>query len=157
MIFIYELLKYKLTMKFFKNLRLQTKGNDEKKSCLLFQLLNSCSFPIILHVFSFANYLLVLAFWSITSVTTSLVLPVSWLVRPAAILLLSYSSLALDLSFFVLGKHHLKHTIFLPSTDQIVPSIWSLNCSPTSELPDHVERYSRKVFVGGLPPDIDEG
>ena len=66
-------------------------------------------------------------------------------------------SLALDLSFFVLGKHHLKHTIFLPSTDQIVPSIWSLNCSPTSELPDHVERYSRKVFVGGLPPDIDEG
>ena len=85
------------------------------------------------------------------------VLRVSWLVRPAEILLLSYSSLALDFSFFVLGKHHLKHTIFLPSIDQIVPSIWSLNCSPTSELPDHVERYSRKVFVGGLPPDIDEG
>lgn len=46
---------------------------------------------------------------------------------------------------------------FLLSIDQIVPSIWSLNCSPTSDLPDHVERYSRKVFVGGLPPDIDEG
>lgn len=46
---------------------------------------------------------------------------------------------------------------FLSSTDQIVPSIWSLNCSPTSDLPDHIERYSRKVFVGGLPPDIDEG
>ena len=41
--------------------------------------------------------------------------------------------------------------------DQIVPSIWSLSCSPTSDLPDHIERYSRKVFVGGLPPDIDEG
>lgn len=47
--------------------------------------------------------------------------------------------------------------LFLSSTDQIVPSIWSLNCSPTSDLPDHIERYSRKVFVGGLPPDIDEG
>jgi len=23
--------------------------------------------------------------------------------------------------------------------------------------PDRPERYSRKVFVGGLPPDIDEG
>lgn len=35
--------------------------------------------------------------------------------------------------------------------------MWSaLNCSPTSE-PDYTERYSRKVFVGGLPPDIDEG
>ena len=22
---------------------------------------------------------------------------------------------------------------------------------------DHSERFSRKVFVGGLPPDIDEG
>jgi len=41
------------------------------------------------------------------------------------------------------------------SVDQIVPSIW--NCSPTADLPDHIERYSRKVFVGGLPPDIDEG
>eukprot|EP00794_Sanderia_malayensis_P005619 gene5619-6310_t len=40
--------------------------------------------------------------------------------------------------------------------DQIVPSLnSSLNGSPRSEL-DLMERYSRKVFVGGLPPDIDE-
>lgn len=45
--------------------------------------------------------------------------------------------------------------LFVLSVDQIVPSIW--NCSPTADLPDHIERYSRKVFVGGLPPDIDEG
>ena len=32
----------------------------------------------------------------------------------------------------------------------------SLNGSPRSEL-DLMERFSRKVFVGGLPPDIDEG
>uniref|UniRef100_S4RIR9 Cytoplasmic polyadenylation element binding protein 4a n=1 Tax=Petromyzon marinus TaxID=7757 RepID=S4RIR9_PETMA len=29
-------------------------------------------------------------------------------------------------------------------------------CSPRSQNGEHVERYSRKVFVGGLPPDIDE-
>ena len=45
--------------------------------------------------------------------------------------------------------------LFVLPVDQIVPSIW--NCSPTADLPDHIERYSRKVFVGGLPPDIDEG
>ena len=28
---------------------------------------------------------------------------------------------------------------------------------PTSYRPDRPEKYSRKVFVGGLPPDIDEG
>eukprot|EP00795_Rhopilema_esculentum_P012273 gene12273-2915_t len=40
--------------------------------------------------------------------------------------------------------------------DQIVPSFnSSLNGSPRSDL-DLMERYSRKVFVGGLPPDIDE-
>lgn len=150
-------LNINLPWNFFKIWDFKRRVMMKKNLCLLFQLLNSCSFPIILYVFSFANYLLVVAFWSIPTVTTSLVLRVSWLVRPAEILLLSYSSLALDFSFFVLGKHHLKHTIFLPSIDQIVPSIWSLNCSPTSELPDHVERYSRKVFVGGLPPDIDEG
>ncbi|XP_046851358.1 cytoplasmic polyadenylation element-binding protein 4-like isoform X2 [Xenia sp. Carnegie-2017] len=39
--------------------------------------------------------------------------------------------------------------------DQTVPSLGSsLNTSPKSE--DLLERYSRKVFVGGLPPDIDE-
>ena len=33
----------------------------------------------------------------------------------------------------------------------------SLNSSPRSDLDAGVERFSRKVFVGGLPPDIDEG
>ena len=42
--------------------------------------------------------------------------------------------------------------------DQIVPSLGSsLNSSPRSDLDSGVERFSRKVFVGGLPPDIDEG
>ncbi|XP_066926879.1 cytoplasmic polyadenylation element-binding protein 4-like [Clytia hemisphaerica] len=41
--------------------------------------------------------------------------------------------------------------------DQIVPSIGSsLNGSPRSDLDFGIERFSRKVFVGGLPPDIDE-
>lgn len=40
------------------------------------------------------------------------------------------------------------------SLDQTVPSLGSpVNTSPGSE---RLERYSRKVFVGGLPPDIDE-
>lgn len=29
--------------------------------------------------------------------------------------------------------------------------------SPHSQGSDNGERFSRKVFVGGLPPDIDEG
>lgn len=29
--------------------------------------------------------------------------------------------------------------------------------SPQSQNSDVNERFSRKVFVGGLPPDIDEG
>lgn len=29
--------------------------------------------------------------------------------------------------------------------------------SPVSAGSEHGERFSRKVFVGGLPPDIDEG
>ncbi|KAL4231601.1 Cytoplasmic polyadenylation element-binding protein 2 [Mactra antiquata] len=40
------------------------------------------------------------------------------------------------------------------SLDQTVPSLGSpVNTSPGIE---RVERFSRKVFVGGLPPDIDE-
>lgn len=40
--------------------------------------------------------------------------------------------------------------------DQIVPSLSSsINGSPRSDM-DLGERFSRKVFVGGLPPDIDE-
>ena len=52
----------------------------------------------------------------------------------------------------------IKHfVLFLFIADQIVPSFnSSLNGSPRSDL-DIMERYSRKVFVGGLPPDIDEG
>ena len=39
--------------------------------------------------------------------------------------------------------------------DQTVPNLGSpVNTSPGS---DRIERFSRKVFVGGLPPDIDEG
>jgi len=39
--------------------------------------------------------------------------------------------------------------------DQTVPSLGSpANTSPGA---DRMERFSRKVFVGGLPPDIDEG
>lgn len=39
--------------------------------------------------------------------------------------------------------------------DQTVPNLGSpVNTSPGSE---RIERFSRKVFVGGLPPDIDEG
>lgn len=46
------------------------------------------------------------------------------------------------------------------SLDQTVPSLGSPGRagSPTSQISgSHTERYSRKVFVGGLPPDIDEG
>ena len=46
--------------------------------------------------------------------------------------------------------------ITITISDQTVPSLGSsLNTSPKSD--DSLERYSRKVFVGGLPPDIDEG
>ncbi|GFX56930.1 translational regulator orb2 [Trichonephila clavipes] len=42
--------------------------------------------------------------------------------------------------------------------DQIVTSFNTLHMSPnTSRGSESGERYSRKVFVGGLPPDIDEG
>ena len=45
------------------------------------------------------------------------------------------------------------------SLDQTVPSLGSPSHSSPSSLPgvEHIERFSRKVFVGGLPPDIDEG
>ena len=43
--------------------------------------------------------------------------------------------------------------------DQTVPNMSSPNrTSPTTQSGvERMERYSRKVFVGGLPPDIDEG
>lgn len=49
------------------------------------------------------------------------------------------------------------HVIDDGSLDQTVPSLSSPpQSSPNSAL-ERIERYSRKVFVGGLPPDIDEG
>lgn len=42
------------------------------------------------------------------------------------------------------------------STDQGLASLGSAHCFPHLN-GEHIERYSRKVFVGGLPPDIDEG
>uniref|UniRef100_A0A9J8D8G3 Cytoplasmic polyadenylation element binding protein 4 n=1 Tax=Cyprinus carpio carpio TaxID=630221 RepID=A0A9J8D8G3_CYPCA len=40
--------------------------------------------------------------------------------------------------------------------DQSLPGLGSPHCFPHQN-GERVERYSRKVFVGGLPPDIDEG
>lgn len=42
------------------------------------------------------------------------------------------------------------------SGDPGLPGLGSAHCFPHLN-GEHVERYSRKVFVGGLPPDIDEG
>lgn len=42
------------------------------------------------------------------------------------------------------------------SSDQGLASLGSAHCFPHLN-GEHIERYSRKVFVGGLPPDIDEG
>lgn len=41
------------------------------------------------------------------------------------------------------------------SGDQGLPGLGSAHCFPHLN-GERVERYSRKVFVGGLPPDIDE-
>ena len=45
------------------------------------------------------------------------------------------------------------------SLDQTVPNMSSSSRgSPNSQSGlERIERFSRKVFVGGLPPDIDEG
>lgn len=42
------------------------------------------------------------------------------------------------------------------SGDQGLAGLGSAHCFPHLN-GERVERYSRKVFVGGLPPDIDEG
>lgn len=42
------------------------------------------------------------------------------------------------------------------SVDQGLAGLVSAHCFPHLN-GERVERYSRKVFVGGLPPDIDEG
>ncbi|CAL1525947.1 unnamed protein product [Lymnaea stagnalis] len=43
------------------------------------------------------------------------------------------------------------------SLDQTVPNLTGTpRSSPSSQGLDRIERFSRKVFVGGLPPDIDE-
>ena len=41
--------------------------------------------------------------------------------------------------------------------NSILPLNSPARSSPHSVGSDSQERYSRKVFVGGLPPDIDEG
>ena len=42
--------------------------------------------------------------------------------------------------------------------DQSVHSLAGTSrSSPSSQGIDRIEKFSRKVFVGGLPPDIDEG
>ena len=40
--------------------------------------------------------------------------------------------------------------------NQGVPGVLGPNCYPHQN-GERIERFSRKVFVGGLPPDIDEG
>uniref|UniRef100_A0A4W3IDC0 RRM domain-containing protein n=1 Tax=Callorhinchus milii TaxID=7868 RepID=A0A4W3IDC0_CALMI len=41
--------------------------------------------------------------------------------------------------------------------DQTIPGVLnSPNCCSSHQNGERIERYSRKVFVGGLPPDIDE-
>lgn len=42
------------------------------------------------------------------------------------------------------------------SGDQVLAGLGPAHCFPPLN-GERVERYSRKVFVGGLPPDIDEG
>lgn len=42
------------------------------------------------------------------------------------------------------------------SGEQGLAGLASAHCFPHLN-GERVERYSRKVFVGGLPPDIDEG
>ena len=42
------------------------------------------------------------------------------------------------------------------SSDQGLTGLGSAHCFPHLN-GERVERFSRKVFVGGLPPDIDEG
>jgi len=42
------------------------------------------------------------------------------------------------------------------SGDQALSGLGPAHCFPHLN-GERVERYSRKVFVGGLPPDIDEG
>lgn len=41
--------------------------------------------------------------------------------------------------------------------DGLIPIGSPARSSPQSQNSDMSERFSRKVFVGGLPPDIDEG
>lgn len=43
------------------------------------------------------------------------------------------------------------------SLDHTVSSLAVTSQSSNSQGIDRIERFSRKVFVGGLPPDIDEG
>jgi hypothetical protein len=66
-------------------------------------------------------------------------------------------------AFFITGK-----PFFQCGDDQVDDGVGFLDgnslqigspnrSSPNSQGSDNGERFSRKVFVGGLPPDIDEG
>lgn len=65
--------------------------------------------------------------------------------------------------FFFLGKSPFgfseeNHLLDDGTLDQTVPNMNSpARGSPNPQTVERMERFSRKVFVGGLPPDIDEG
>ena len=49
------------------------------------------------------------------------------------------------------------HALDESSIDQTVPNLSSPGQGSPGSQNTLIDRYSRKVFVGGLPPDIDEG
>lgn len=64
----------------------------------------------------------------------------------------SHNFLGLEDSSVLLDETHLVEALGAPLT---LPS--PSRSSPRSQGSENGERFSRKVFVGGLPPDIDEG
>lgn len=65
--------------------------------------------------------------------------------------------------YFFVGKSPFgfseeNHLLDDGTLDQTVPNMNSpARGSPNPQTVERMERFSRKVFVGGLPPDIDEG
>lgn len=80
---------------------------------------------------------------------------------------LIFSHLSLSLFFFLFlffvgkspfGFSEENHLLDDGTLDQTVPNMNSpARGSPNPQTVERMERFSRKVFVGGLPPDIDEG
>ena len=60
--------------------------------------------------------------------------------------------ISLEDSGVLLDESHLVDALGAP-----LPMPSPSRSSPRSQNSDNGERFSRKVFVGGLPPDIDEG